>query len=127
MTTTRFQEFPMRIAYWSLDEVNQDYALDLAQTYGVTLCPVSPRDEPLDGRFDAVLFDLDSSLSHGSRALDPENLPISSGRLAVHSYSLATAQEQTLRQRGIAVFERLGPEVFEALVKGDQMLSSHCA
>jgi hypothetical protein len=117
----------MRIAYWSLDEVNQDYAVDLAQVFGVTLCPVSPRDEPLDGQFDAVLFDLDSSRGHGSRALDPESLPVSSGRLAVHSYCLSRAQARTLRQRGIAVFERLGAEVFEALAKEEQTLSTTCA
>jgi hypothetical protein len=107
----------MRIAYLSLDEVNQDFAVELAEFFGATVYPVSPRDEPLDGRFDAVLFDLDSLRWHGSRAILSEDLlsGLTCGRIAVHGYSLSGDQAMALRNKGIAVFERLGADVFRSL------------
>ena len=50
----------MRFAYLSLDEVNQALAARLAAAAGVGLDVRTFRDAPPGGRFDAVLYDLDS-------------------------------------------------------------------
>ena len=49
----------MRIAYLTTDEVNQELALRLAAGQEAQLEVIWPRDEPPDGRFDAVIYDLD--------------------------------------------------------------------
>jgi hypothetical protein len=49
----------MRIAYVSTDEVNQAWASQLAAKCGALICSLRPKDPRPDGRFDAVLYNLD--------------------------------------------------------------------
>src|SRR5438128_1522844 len=50
----------MLVAYLTVDEVNQEMAASLAERCNLTLHPLSLRDWPRDGHFDAVVYDLDS-------------------------------------------------------------------
>src|SRR5438128_295277 len=50
----------MLVAYLTVDEVNQDVAVGLAERCNLTVHPLALRDWPQDGHFDAVVYDLDS-------------------------------------------------------------------
>jgi hypothetical protein len=105
----------MSIAYLSADEVNCHLAARMAAACGAALHPVSPRDPPPDGRFDAVLYDLDSMPPAcreeilASALADRATCPV-----AVHSYNL-DMQADALRDKGVVVTRRLGPRVLRAL------------
>ena len=109
----------MRIAYLTTDEVNQDLAVRLAGAQGVRLEVLWPRDEPPDGHFDAVVYDLDclppclrqEILSSLASAAAP--WPV-----AVHSYALAGEQVKELRGRGVAVHRRLRARLLRVLCEG---------
>jgi hypothetical protein len=107
----------MPIAYLSTDEVNCYHAARMAAACGTTLHPVSPTDTPPDGRFDAVIYDLDSIPPAcreeivASALADPATRPV-----AVHSYNL-DMQADALRDKGVVVTRRLGPVVLRALCR----------
>jgi hypothetical protein len=107
----------MLIAYLSTDEVNRHLAARMAAECGATLHPLSPKDPPPDGRFDAVLYDPDSMPPAcreeivASALADPATRP-----LAVHSYNL-DMQADALRDKGVVVTRRLGPGVLRALCR----------
>src|SRR4051812_1417427 len=89
------------IAYQTLDEVNVDSAVRLADARGVTVIERWPRDPLPDGQFDAALYDLDfwpvgiiEELLEGER-----HCPV-----AVHSYNLRSDQIKALDHKGIGVF-----------------------
>jgi hypothetical protein len=98
----------MRIAYLTTDEVNLDYAARFAEGIGATLSQLFPKDPAPDGRFDAVLYDLDSLPPKERRELLSHllggDLPCPRG---VHSYNLTRKQVAGLRRRGITVVRRL--------------------
>jgi hypothetical protein len=101
------------IAYLTVDEVNQELARGLTAACGIRLEVLWPRDGAPDGRFAAVVYDLDS-LPPGGReavlaALTAEPLP---RPVVVHSYGLEDAQAEALRGNGVALYRQLGPEVF---------------
>jgi hypothetical protein len=107
----------MSIAYLSTDEVNRHFAGQMAAACGVTLHPLSPKDPPPDGRFDAVLYDLDSIPPScreeivASRLASPPTRP-----MAVHSYNL-DMRADALRDKGVVVTRRLVPGVLRSLCR----------
>jgi hypothetical protein len=106
----------VRIAYVTTDEVNQDLALRLADDFGAELCPLSPKDPPPNGEFDAMVYDLDYLPPEGRRAILAGLLAgPRSCAVAVHSHNLREDQADALRAGGIAVSSRLEPEMFRLL------------
>jgi hypothetical protein len=106
----------MRIAYLTTDEVNGHLVEGLAAAYGLTLCPLAPKDPPPDEWFDAVLCDWDSWPVERRQELLAQ-LP--AGRrppvVAVHGYNLGDSQAKALRRHGIAIHRRVRPRVFRLL------------
>ncbi|HYT89135.1 MAG TPA: hypothetical protein VEL76_10540 [Gemmataceae bacterium] len=106
----------MKIGYLTIDEVNQRLAVELAGACGAVLEIVWPRDEPPDGRFDAVLYDLDCRPPSEREQLlgvllaGPVTCPV-----ALHSYNLEEHQIETLQANGIAVHRTLASEAFQSL------------
>ena len=115
----------MRIAYWTIDDVNLCVARDLAEAHDATIDHVMGREKesPEDADaviYDAVLYDLDF-IPNTMReeilarlALAPVAVPV-----AVHSYNLDEAQIESLLARGVAVYRRLESEVFGNLRDAD--------
>jgi hypothetical protein len=106
----------MRFAYLTTDEVNQSLARDIALGCGITLDTLFPKDGPPDRGYDAVVYDWDSwpvelrqeflaSLEKG-----PLYRPV-----AVHGYDLPEDHAEALRNRGVALYRRLRPEMFQRL------------
>jgi hypothetical protein len=106
----------MRIAYATTDDVNRALAAQLAMAFGAVVKGIPPGSAPGDGRFDAVVYDLDSVPPDGRAALLEQIL---SGRwrcpMAVHGYSLSEGQAAALRLRGVAVGQRLDRELIRTL------------
>jgi hypothetical protein len=107
----------MRVAYLTLDEVNQHLAFAFAGEHDVSL-DVHARPEAIGEReYDAVLYDLDSfpldeRQANLTTVLDcPLNRPV-----AVHSYDFSADQLSVLRQRSAIVARRLRSKVFARLV-----------
>jgi hypothetical protein len=91
-------------------------AAELAARCHVAVAPVSFRDWPLQGPFEAVVYDLDS-FPEAERAEVVTKL-LSGPALhpaAVHSYHLAAGQAQRLRRNGVAVHRRLTGAVYLGL------------
>jgi hypothetical protein len=107
----------MRIAYLTLDEVNQHLAFTFADEQGASL-DVHGRPEGISDReYDAVLYDPDS-FPQDERTANlttvlacPLNRPV-----AVHSYDFSADQLHFLRRRGAIVAHRLGSGVFARLM-----------
>src|SRR5262249_13762632 len=91
----------MRIAYLTTDEVNQQLASRLAAGQEAQLEVIRPRDEPPDGRLDAVIYDLDC-LPPPLRQQLLTDLAGGGARCpaAVHSYALEDEQIKALLRRG---------------------------
>ena len=105
----------MPIAYLSADELNCHLAARMAAACGAALLPITPRDPPPDGRFDAVLYDLDSMPPACREEMVASALADRATRpVAVHSYNL-DMQAGALRDKGVVVTRRLGPGVHRAL------------
>jgi hypothetical protein len=107
----------MRVAYLTLDEVNQHLALAFAAEHDVRL-DVYARPEAIgELEYGAVLYDPDSFPPEERQAnfttvLDcPLNRPV-----AVHSYNFSADQLRVLRRRGAIVARRLRSKVFARLV-----------
>ncbi len=106
----------MRVAYLTVDQVNQDLAVALAQRCQVTLDPVSFRDLPLERPFDVLVYDLDSFPAVERDAVLTKLLNgLALYPVAVHSYNLEEDQVNCLRHHGVAVHRRLGKAVFIGL------------
>jgi hypothetical protein len=106
----------MRIGYWTTDEVNEHLAHELATECGDRLCPLTPKDWPADGKYDAVLYDWD----HLPAELQQEVMKgLLHGPLphavAVHGYNLGDGRAGALRWHTVAVYRRLQPRVFRYL------------
>jgi hypothetical protein len=108
----------MRIAYATTDDVNHALAARLAGPFGATVTPFHPEHVRPRGRFDAVLYDLDR--------VPPDRRPglleeILSGApacpKAVHGYSLTEEQAAATRLRGVAVAQRLHPDLVHTLCR----------
>jgi hypothetical protein len=113
----------MRIAYLTVDEVNEDLALRLAEEYGMAVFPHTFRDPPPDGQVDAVLYDWDSFPRSEQREIlarlleGPLSCPV-----GVHGYNVPEPQVEALRKKTVVVFRALQPEVFRLLhLAADQM------
>jgi hypothetical protein len=107
----------MRVAYLTLDEVNQQLALAFAGEHDVCLDVQARPDDYGDREHDAVIYDPDS-FPAGERQANlttvlacPLNRPV-----AVHSYDFSADQLHVLRQRGAIVARRLRGDVFARLV-----------
>jgi hypothetical protein len=106
----------MRIAYLTTDEVNQELASQLAADQQAQLEVIWPRDEPPDGRFDAVIYDLDCLPPPLRQQLLTDLASGGAGRpAAVHSYALEDEQIKTLLGRGVIVRPRLRAALFRRL------------
>jgi hypothetical protein len=106
----------MRIAYLTTDEVNLELASRLAADQQAQLEVIWPRDEPPDGRFDAVLYDLDCLPPPLRRQLLTN---LAAGRAprtaAVHSYALEGEPIKALLGQGVIVRRRLRATLFRRL------------
>jgi hypothetical protein len=108
------------IAYLSIDEVNGNQAVRLGEGRGVQVEIVWPRDQPPDGRFDAVVYDLDCLTPTDRQRLLSQVLAAPSPRpVVVHGYGLDDSQADALRRNGIAVYRRLEPALFSGLCLTD--------
>ena len=111
----------MRIAYVSIDEVNQARAERMAAECGAVVCKVEPKDPGPDGLFDAVLYNLDdvprdqrSALIEGLRRGESDHPK------AVHGYDLTDEQARSLHQVGVLVARRLDFGLFRSLLEAAQ-------
>jgi hypothetical protein len=106
----------MRIAYLTTDEVNQELALRWAAGQEAQLEVIWPRDEPPDGCFDAVIYDLDCLPPPLRQQLLTD---LAGGGApwpaAVHSYALEGEQIKALLGRGVIVRRRLRATLFRRL------------
>jgi hypothetical protein len=106
----------MNVAYVTTDEVNENWAQDLAAESMITLSIHGPQDAPHNGEFDAVVYDWDflpPEWRHEVLAVllaTPPSRPV-----AVHGYHLPDEQISALRANGVHVYRHLTPEVFQAL------------
>jgi hypothetical protein len=107
----------MRLAYLTLDEVNQHLALAFADEHGVSL-DVEQRPNALGEReYAAVLYDPDSFPASERQANLTTVLACPLKRpIAVHSYDFSADQLDALRQRGAIVARRLRADVVARLV-----------
>jgi hypothetical protein len=106
----------MRFAYLTTDEVNQSLAPEMALGCGTTLDTLFPKDGPPDRGYDAVVYDWDS----WPVELRQEFLArLEKGPLyrpvAVHAYHLPDDHAEALRNRGVALYRSLHPDVFQWL------------
>jgi hypothetical protein len=107
----------VRIAYLTLDEVNQHLALNLADEQNVCL-EVQARPDNIIGReYDAVIYDPDS-FPPNERPTNlttiltcPLNKPV-----AVHSYCISPDQADILLRRGALTARQLGAGLFLRLL-----------
>jgi hypothetical protein len=110
----------MRIAYWTIDDVNLSVARYLAEAHDATIDQVMGREKVPTQDIDAVLYDLDVFPPTMREAilsrlvLAPVAVPV-----AVHSYNLDDAQIESLVARGVAVYRRLESEAFDNLRDAD--------
>jgi hypothetical protein len=108
----------MRIAYIDTDEVNQAVAAQMAKKLGAVVCALNPKDLPPDGVYDAVLYNLDDVPRHRQRdVLDQIVESRSTCPKAVHGYSLSEDQALSLRRHGVAVAQRLQPDLLRILCR----------
>ena len=107
----------MRIGHFTLDEVNENLAKELAARFHVQLERLSFCDELAVGSCDALLYEVDF-LASGDRERLFARLIKRSGDapVAVHGFHLCSRETRSLRAGGIAVFRRLETKVFRRLV-----------
>jgi hypothetical protein len=108
----------MRIAYVTTDEVNQAMVARIAEPFGAAVTQYDPGRPGTNGRFDAVLYDLDCVPAGDRMALLVEILSGSSPQpKAVHGYCLSEEQAAVLRRHGVAVAQRLQPKLVRTLCR----------
>jgi hypothetical protein len=107
----------MRIAYMTIDEVNQALAAHLVAECSAVVCTLLPKHPSPAGPFDAVIYDLDGMPSDERSAL-LEHL----GRgtpdhpTAVHGYDLTVEQTGALIRNGVAAARRLHTGLLRSLL-----------
>jgi hypothetical protein len=104
----------MRIAYWTIDEVNLSLARDLAEAQGATIDQVMGKEKDPTQGADALLYDLDS-LPMREGILSCLHLSPNPGPVAVHGYYLEEHQIELLEAQGVAVYRRLESDVIANL------------
>ncbi len=105
------------IGFYSIDEVNQSIAHQLAERCGVRLQCLSPKDPPPNGQYAAVVYDLDAfSLPHRHQILTSLLSETSDAVVACHSYDLKSEEITALRRCGVVVTRRLGQCLFRKLL-----------
>jgi hypothetical protein len=106
----------MLIAYLTIDEVNQQLAMQMADECGETVCLLTPNDPPPDEDFDAVVYDWDYLPVQRQQSIRADLLAGRSRRpVAVHGYNLKEDYVEALRRQNVAVYRALQPEVFQSL------------
>jgi hypothetical protein len=104
------------LAYYGIDEVNQDFAAHLAAACGATVVPLWPRDPSPDGQFDAVLYDIDSLPHQHRQEIVGGLLALPRyGMVGVHSYQLEDDQDALCRN-GFLVSRRLDLDLVRRLL-----------
>jgi hypothetical protein len=103
-----FRRRTVSIAYMSLDEVNQDLALEIADGCGERLATLASSAEVLPGECDAIVYDLDHLCASDRRLILEQLMLGPTERLAaVHSYHLPPRAVRSLRRNGVIVERRL--------------------
>ena len=98
----------MSIAYMSLDEVNQDLALEIADRCGENLATLASPAEAPPAYCDAIIYDLDHlCATDRQQVLDQLTYRPAKHLAAVHSYHLPPRQVRSLRRNGVIVERRL--------------------
>jgi hypothetical protein len=111
------EETTMRIAYLTLDEVNQHLASAFADEYDLRLDVLARPGALGEREYDAVLYDRDSFplcerlVNLTSILACPIDRPV-----AVHGYDFSADHLHLLRQRGAIVARRLGANVLARLI-----------
>lgn len=124
----------MQIAYWTMDDVNLDWAKQTAASRGATLTPMTAAGVEPETPFDAVLYDMDhTDPLHGRMVIaellsHPAMIPV-----GLHGYSLSDEDVAALQAHGVVVSPLLTPQmvwtlcqaatpshVFDAADAGDQ-------
>jgi hypothetical protein len=112
----------MHIAYFTRDEVNSHLAAEIAGPFGASLETLQPEAVRGDRQFDAALYDLDCVAPEGRAALLDELL---SGRpncpRAVHGYCQTEEQALAIRLSGVAVAQRLEPDLIRTLCEATHL------
>jgi hypothetical protein len=102
------------IFYLSHDLVNEHWIRSWVEERGGIFCPLSLRDPLPDGECQLLLIDWDSLDADGREEYLAGLLAHPAGRrLGLHSYHFPDAE--TLRRKGVAVFERLEPDAMNWL------------
>ncbi len=106
----------MRIALQSTDEVHRHLARKQAETFGVAVDVLFPKDPPPDDGYDAVILDLDHwDPSRRDAVLADLLAGPPPWRVVVVSHNLRPKEARALRRQQIAVFKVVGSRVFRAL------------
>ncbi len=106
----------MRVAYLTVDEVNQDLAQRLAEDCGLVLYLLTPAEKSPEGPFDAVLYDWDF-LPERQRGEILGELRSGMTRclIGLHSYNVDDEEAAGMENLGMVVSRRLEPELFLAI------------
>ena len=108
----------MQIAYVNTDQVNQAEAMKMAKKYGAVVYGLRPKDPSPEGRYDAILYNLDDVLRHErSRIIEGILERPSSCPKAVHGYDVSEDEINLFRLHGVAVAQRLQPELVRILCR----------
>jgi hypothetical protein len=103
----------MRIAYWTVDEVNLSLAWGLGEIYDATIDQVMGREKDSTQDADAILYDLDFlPPTMREEILSCLILSRPTVPVAVHSYNLEESQVELLVAQGVAVYRHLEAVVF---------------
>ncbi len=105
----------MQIVYLTIDDMNENLALWLAEECDVEIEPRMPKDWPPRRPPDALIYDLDSlSPDWREQILAELSLRRPGCPTAVHSHNL-DGQADALCENGVIVRRRLGRELLLAL------------
>lgn len=109
----------MSIAYMSLDEVNQDLVLDIADRCGENLATLASPAEAPPAHCDAIIYDLDHlCVADRLQVLDELTYSPAARLAAVHSYHLPPRQVRSLRRNGVIVQRRLQADWLADVIGG---------
>jgi hypothetical protein len=108
----------VRIAYINTDEVNQAVSARMARQCGAVVRSLRREDPSPGGKYDAVLYNLDDVPRHRRDEILEELLRgPSTCPKAVHGYDLSDDQVVSLQLHGVAVAQRLQPELIRILCR----------
>jgi hypothetical protein len=108
----------MQIAYLTTDDVNLSWAARTASECGAMLTPVLLEGVMPNGRFGAVLYDLDHQDPQQGKAVladllsNPPSLPV-----GLHGYSLGDEEMASLSANGVVVSQPFDPELVRSLCR----------